>query len=72
MIVLLGVRRARHDDQANDQRADKVSHPLMLGSFDEITEVFVNIIENAIKYGTANTQIESVFLRSVQTACKSM
>jgi two-component system phosphate regulon sensor histidine kinase PhoR len=42
----------------NDQRADKVSHPLMLGNFDEITEVFVNIIENAIKYGTANTQID--------------
>ena len=42
----------------NDQRADKVSHPLMLGDFDEITEVFVNIIENAIKYGTANTQID--------------
>lgn len=42
----------------NDRRADKVSHPLMLGSFDEITEVFVNIIENAIKYGFANTEID--------------
>ena len=42
----------------NDQRADKVSHPLMLGSFDEITEVFVNIIENAIKYGATNTRID--------------
>ena len=46
----------------NDRRADKVSYPLMLGSFDEITEVFVNIIENAIKYGSANTDIDvSIF-----------
>ena len=30
----------------------------MLGSFDEMTEVFVNIVENAIKYGYENTEIE--------------
>ena len=41
-----------------DQRADQTRNPVMLGSFDEMTEVFVNIVENAIKYGYANTEIE--------------
>jgi len=41
----------------DDQRADQSLSPVMLGSFDEITEVFVNIIENAIKYGFKNTEI---------------
>jgi len=41
-----------------DQRADQTLNPVMLGSFDEMTEVFVNIVENAIKYGYANTEIE--------------
>jgi len=42
----------------SDQRADQTQNPVMLGSFDEMTEVFVNIVENAIKYGYANTDIE--------------
>ena len=42
----------------SDQRTDQASVPVMLGSFDEMTEVFVNLIENAIKYGYENTQIE--------------
>ena len=41
-----------------DQRADQTRNPVMLGSLDEMTEVFVNIVENAIKYGYANTEIE--------------
>jgi two-component system phosphate regulon sensor histidine kinase PhoR len=42
----------------SDQRTNQTSIPVMLGSFDEMTEVFVNIVENAIKYGYENTQIE--------------
>ncbi|MGB2241180.1 MAG: ATP-binding protein [Candidatus Puniceispirillaceae bacterium] len=42
----------------SDQRTDQTRIPVMLGSFDEMTEVFVNIVENAIKYGYENTQIE--------------
>jgi two-component system phosphate regulon sensor histidine kinase PhoR len=42
----------------SDQRADQTQNPVMLGSFDEMTEVFVNIVENAIKYGYENTDIE--------------
>ena len=34
--------------------------PPCQGSYDEITEVFVNIIENAIKYGARNSDIEVV------------
>ena len=46
----------------SDQRVDQKRVPLMLGSFDEMTEVFVNIVENAIKYGFENTEIEiSIF-----------
>ena len=42
----------------SDQRTDQKRVPVMLGSFDEMTEVFVNIVENAIKYGYENTEIE--------------
>ena len=42
----------------SDRRVDQKRVPVMLGSFDEITEVFVNIVENAIKYGFENTEIE--------------
>ena len=42
----------------SDQRADQTRNPVMLGSFDEMTEVFVNMVENAIKYGYENTDIE--------------
>ena len=42
----------------SDQRTDQKRVPVMLGSFDEMTEVFVNIVENAIKYGFENTEIE--------------
>ena len=46
----------------SDRRVDQKRVPLMLGSFDEMTEVFVNIVENAIKYGFENTEIEiSIF-----------
>ena len=46
----------------SDQRADQKRVPVMLGSFDEMTEVFVNIVENAIKYGFENTEVEiSIF-----------
>ena len=38
----------------SDQRTDQKRVPVMLGSFDEMTEVFVNIVENAIKYGYEN------------------
>ena len=41
-----------------DKRADQTSVPLMLGSYDEMTEVFVNLVENAVKYGYENTEIE--------------
>jgi two-component system phosphate regulon sensor histidine kinase PhoR len=40
-----------------DQRENRAEEAVMLGSFDEITEVFVNIFENAIKYGFAHTPI---------------
>ena len=41
-----------------DKRVNKNLKPKMHGSFDEITQVFVNIIENAIKYSFEKTGIE--------------
>ena len=34
-----------------DNRPDQTKTPRILGSYDELTEVFVNLVENAIKYG---------------------
>lgn len=44
-----------HDDEERD--AVDAIRPLIFGNHDEITEVFVNLIENAIKYGYEGSEI---------------
>jgi two-component system phosphate regulon sensor histidine kinase PhoR len=41
----------------DDQRHDSNHLPIILGNADEITGVFVNLLENAIKYGHPDTDI---------------
>ena len=41
-----------------DLRPNQKLNPVVLGSFDEMTTVFVNVVDNAIKYGFDNTEIE--------------
>ncbi|MCE2517565.1 MAG: PAS domain-containing protein [Alphaproteobacteria bacterium] len=41
----------------DDQRDDRTAPQSMLGNPDEITGVFVNLLENAIKYGRRETQV---------------
>ncbi|MDB2391159.1 ATP-binding protein [Alphaproteobacteria bacterium] len=40
-----------------DNRPDKTKPASILGSYDELVEVFVNLVENAIKYGSEDTRI---------------
>jgi two-component system phosphate regulon sensor histidine kinase PhoR len=40
-----------------DNRPDQTKTPRILGSYDELTEVFVNLVENAIKYGYEESPI---------------
>ena len=44
-----------HDDEERD--AVDAIRPLIFGNHDEITEVFINLIENAIKYGYEGSEI---------------
>ena len=50
-------KRRQMTIRLNDRRADMASRLFMYGFADEITEVFHNLIENAIKYGFEDTEI---------------
>lgn len=68
-VSLLAIINAVHDMLAGkaearnmqiilrDNRPDKAEPARILGSYDELTEVFVNLVENAIKYGYEGSHI---------------
>jgi two-component system phosphate regulon sensor histidine kinase PhoR len=68
-VSLLAIINAVHDMLAGkaearnmqiilrDNRPDKAESARILGSYDELTEVFVNLVENAIKYGYEGSHI---------------
>ena len=68
-VSLLAIINAVHDMLAGkaearnmqiilrDNRPDKAESVRILGSYDELTEVFVNLVENAIKYGYEGSHI---------------
>ena len=68
-VSLLAIINAVHDMLAGkaearnmqiilrDNRPDKAEPTRILGSYDELTEVFVNLVENAIKYGYEGSHI---------------
>ena len=47
----------------NDKRFNKENPPLIIGNFDEINQVFMNLIENAIKYGFEDTDVDVQLLQ---------
>jgi two-component system phosphate regulon sensor histidine kinase PhoR len=47
----------------NDKRFNKDNPPLIIGNFDEINQVFMNLIENAIKYGFEDTDVDVQLLQ---------
>ncbi|MBT6122521.1 MAG: PAS domain-containing protein [Candidatus Puniceispirillum sp.] len=56
--TLIGKAEARNMQIiVRDNRLDKTKPAQILGSYDELTEVFVNLVENAIKYGFEDSQI---------------
>ena len=56
--TLAGKAKSRNIQIAvRDNRPDQTKTPRILGSYDELTEVFVNLVENAIKYGYEESPI---------------
>lgn len=56
--TLAGKAKSRNIQIAiRDNRPDQTKTARILGSYDELTEVFVNLVENAIKYGYENSRI---------------
>lgn len=56
--TLVGKAEARNIQIiVRDNRLDITKPPRILGSYDELTEVFVNLVENAIKYGFEGSHI---------------
>ena len=56
--TLVGKAEARNMQIiVRDNRPDITKPARILGSYDELTEVFVNLVENAIKYGFEHTHI---------------
>ncbi|ADE39450.1 ATP-binding protein [Candidatus Puniceispirillum marinum] len=56
--TLVGKAEARNMQIiVRDNRLDKAKPARILGSYDELTEVFVNLVENAVKYGFEGSHI---------------
>ncbi|WP_438997220.1 ATP-binding protein [Candidatus Puniceispirillum sp.] len=56
--TLVGKAEARNMQIiVRDNRLDKTKPARILGSYDELTEVFVNLVENAVKYGFEGSHI---------------